>query len=254
LLVLGIALLGLAWEPFWWIGGALEIIFLVMLASQPRFQRWVDAQRKVRMVAGHRALCLQLMAKLAAGPYNRMSRLNQKIDRAIEVTRKRYADDVTGEANNAVFVQLAWLYLKALLFQQHLEAANRQCDVPQVTRQIVDLRTELANGALAQTVKESKEATLPLLEKRLQRQQQREALLISLESDLQRIEAQVDLAIEDVALPEHPDTVSATIDRVSQLLDERDASELRPTLDNIETVLGSYGSRQPGTSNQEFNL
>jgi len=89
-------------------------------------------------------------------------------------------------------------------------------------------------GRISRSLRESKEATLRILEQRLANLERREQTLAEIDSDLTRIEAQVDLALENAGMRGKSEAISANIDLVSQLLDDSiygDAGESVAALD-----------------------
>jgi hypothetical protein len=73
---------------------------------------------------------------------------------------------------------------------------------------------------MSDTLRDSKKATLAILNQRLRNLQRRNESLAEIDSDLTRIEQQIDLAVEDASLKGRPAAISANIDLVSHLLDD----------------------------------
>jgi hypothetical protein len=82
------------------------------------------------------------------------------------------------------------------------------------------VRRELGYEKITPTLRTSKQATLNILEKRLANLERRGQSLAEIEGDLERIEAQVELARENAAMGSQPETVSANIQLASRMLDE----------------------------------
>ncbi len=95
-----------------------------------------------------------------------------------------------------------------------LEAKNR------LTRQIQALESEMASSELSDSARESKKATLDILLKRLENFRQRTRMLKEIQSDLTRIEAQVDLALETATLRGTPQVIPENIELMSSLLQD----------------------------------
>jgi hypothetical protein len=87
-----------------------------------------------------------------------------------------------------------------------------------VQRDIAALESDLGSTA-SEPLHESKSATLEILRKRLDNLQHGAQSLNEVESDLQRIEAQIDLAREQALHQERPPAISLNIDLATQLLD-----------------------------------
>ena len=69
-------------------------------------------------------------------------------------------------------------------------------------------------------LRDSKEATLKILQQRLAHVDRREESIAEIDSDLTRIEAQLDLAVDSAGLRGKDSTVSTDIHFVSQFLDD----------------------------------
>jgi hypothetical protein len=87
-------------------------------------------------------------------------------------------------------------------------------------REIATLERELTTTQ--GTLRASKEARLKLLRDRFDNVGTREASLAEIDSDLARIEAQIDLALEEATLRGRPTALSGHIQLTSELLTNMD--------------------------------
>jgi len=212
-----LGLLGFGNPAFWFVGLGLETVYLATLTTNRRFLRWVAAQDKV-VEDGSVAQKLQtLVNQLAADDRRAMDRLNGQCHRIESLWRS--GDEFQLETNQQALRDLEWLYLKLLIARQHLRSAEAQADAATVRSDIEALEHELDNPRLTQPMRESKTATLAILKKRAENFGRRQQSLDEIASDLARIDAQIDLVLENTTLEGKPQAIAANLDLASQTLD-----------------------------------
>src|SRR5262249_49367071 len=108
--------------------------------------------------------------------------------------------------------------LKLLIARFHLLTAGTE-DTPQSLEQkIASLEGELQGPKESQALRQSKAATLDILKRRLANIQRRGQSLEEVESDLTRVESQVDLILDNAAMQGKPQTISTDIELASDLV------------------------------------
>ena len=157
----------------------------------------------------------------------RLADLEAKAARAVDLARKQGAEDYILDANHDALQKLSWLYLKLLLGRQYLSSQESQATEQVLLGSITSLQKELAGDDLAPTLRESKAETLKILQKRHENLERREQTLAEIDSDLTRIEAQIDLAVENATMSGQAQAVSSNITLVSHLLDPGSLRPLR---------------------------
>jgi|HubBroStandDraft_3_1064219.scaffolds.fasta_scaffold00157_4 hypothetical protein len=216
----GFLILGFANPAFWLLGAGLEAGFLTLLATNPRFQRRVDAERRSQVKAAGEADRDQLVRKLDPRARQRQGALDGKCARVLQVLREAGADDFTLESSQDALSRLSWTYLKLLVASNHLEASRDGATGAGLQRQIAQLEQSLASPAVAGALRDSQSATLKILRQREQNLERCEQTLKEVASDLARIEAQVDLALENANLRGSGAVVTANLELASQILDD----------------------------------
>lgn len=212
------AILGFGHPSFWLFGAGLEIAYLSAMVFNSRFRKVVDAQ-VVRSASGEEeAKLAQLVRQLKAGPRNRLEALQVRCARTLQVSRSTQADEFAIENCRVALKKLEWLYLKLLIAQNVLETGGGT-DGGDLKNQIAALERDLQQPGLALGLRESKQATLGIMRKRMETQEQRMESLSVIESDLQRIDAQVNLALENATIQGSPQALSGNITLASHLLD-----------------------------------
>jgi hypothetical protein len=220
LAVSGFAILGLGHPGFWLLGAGLEAGYLALLAGNRRFQRLVDGQGALALQQEAAARRDQLVHRLAAGAQNALRAQEAKCERIKALYAQRGLSDAVIEANRDTLRKLVWTYLKLLLARDSLESEETWTNEDALKRQMQTAEKELGQAGLNESVRESKQATLGIFRRRLENRARRSELLEEIKTDLARIEAQLDLAVENAAMQERQPEVSANLRLASDLLDQ----------------------------------
>jgi hypothetical protein len=238
LAVLGFFILGFGHPGFWLLGLGLETAFLYTLATNKRFQRLVDAKKLVQLKAQAETKKQDLVGQLGPEARRRLVALEEKCGKIIRIHQKSQIEAFTLETNRDALNKLLGMYLKLLVAQHNLESMEVQTTEDTLRHKIANLERDLQNDKMSPSVKESKTATLKVLQKRLENLEHREQVLQEIDSDLTRIEAQVELAMENVTIRGRPQIISANIDLVSNLLDDTLYGESGSNITGLEETFG----------------
>jgi len=131
-----------------------------------------------------------------------------------------------------------------LTARQFLGSAESETTERQLREQIAALEGEVAEKSIAPSLRESKSATLKILGKRLENFERREQALEEIDSDLTRIQAQVDLAVENATMTTHPQAVSSNISLVSHMLDPELFGASEQAIADLDQEYGQAPTRQ----------
>jgi len=224
--LLGFAILGFGHEAFWFIGAGLEAAFLTALVTNERFRALADARGREPADLEAAEQHASVLAALSEAAKTRHQKLLKQIESTLRSYRKSDIGNVLEETNRAALDQLAELHLRLLSAQQNLHDLHASTDEAALHREIELVRRELGYEKITATLRESKQATLAILEKRRANLSRREDSLAEIEGDLDRIEAQVGLARENAAMSNKPEAVSANIELATHLLDDTSWSPL----------------------------
>ena len=135
----------------------------------------------------------------------------------------RSADDIVTRTDaTSGLDRLAWVHLKLLLARAHLDAAAAATDAARLHAQATDLRLQLQHGTMSPQARESRAATLAMLEERITNISRRQCRTDEINSDLDRIEAQVDLAGERHALQSDIAANAFQLDLATRMVDDAD--------------------------------
>jgi hypothetical protein len=154
---------------------------------------------------------------LEATAQQRLWALAKKCDQVLDVFRSQQAEDYILDSNDQALKNLEWVYLKLLVARHHLVSPTNDTE-QSLTKKIQELEKELQDGEETETLRQSKTATLNILKKRLATMRKKQQTLEEIESDLTRIDNQVDLILENATVQGKPQTISADIELASDLL------------------------------------
>jgi hypothetical protein len=217
---LGFAILGFGHPGFWLLGAGLEAAYLTTLVTHPRFQRLVDARKRSPGTLDAEQGRQALVAVLDAPSRQRLAALEGKQERILSTARESGAGDFEIESARDALDRMLWIYLKLLVARHQLLATRAQADTAGLEQRIAGLERDLAVEGTAAALRDSWAATLKLLKQRRENLERCEESLKQVDSDLARIEAQVDLATESNALRGGGAVVAANLELASQALEE----------------------------------
>jgi hypothetical protein len=218
LAAVGFLILGFGHPGFWFLGLAAEAAIVPTLAFNKRFQRVVDAEDRELSDGDSQAKRASLVQLLPADYKKCLSDLDRKCDKVIEVYRNAQAEEFLIDTNRNALENLKWVYLKLQVARFHLLTAGTD-DTPQSLEKKIDaLEQDVQDSKETTALRQSKAATLDILKRRLANIQRREQSLEEVESDLTRVESQVDLILDNAAMQGKPQTISTDIELASDLV------------------------------------
>jgi hypothetical protein len=216
---LGFGILGLGHEAFWLLGAGLEAGYLALIATHPRFQRLVDARERTQEAGSAEEGRHALIASLDPESRRRFEALEAKIASTLRAGREADLAAIEIETRRDALEQLSWVALKLLVARHQLETSRLHASEADLKRRIADLERELATGgAEPSSLRQSQTATLDILRQRLRNLGRSEQTLKQIDSDLARIEAQVDLAFESATHRGGGEIIAAHLELASEVL------------------------------------
>jgi len=218
LLAAGFGILGVAEPGFWLAGLAVESAVLSSLAFNPRFQKYVQAQQLQEAKGADDQKRRNLIQTLTPEARRRIAGLSGTCAKVLDVYRSQQADEYVIDTNREALERLQWLFLKLLIARHHLVSAENAESEQSMTAKIQDLELDVKDEKQPDSLRESKSATIAILKKRLDNIQRKSQTLEEIESDCVRIEAQVNLLLENASMEGKPRTISSDIKLASDLL------------------------------------
>ena len=213
-------LLGMLNPGFWVLGAGVELGYLILLATNGRFQRTVAAN----------------LAPEAAVPDEWTARIGKALLGLDEPERKRYqavaercrsivdlqsrhvSSELVGlEAQHEGLARLTWMYLRLLLARQNIARLLAEASKQDLPGALARLEGRLANER-NDDVKRSVEGQIEILRQRIGHQTEAERQTVFIDAELSRIEQQVELLREQAALSTDPGALSSRIDEIAATL------------------------------------
>ena len=214
----GFFILGFGHPGFWFLGLAAEAAIVPSLAFNKRFQKVVDAEDKELTTGDSQSKRFSLVKQLPSDYQSRLTTLERRCDKVLEVYRNAQADEFVVDTNRDALENLKWVYLKLLIARYHLLTAGTDDTPESLEKKIKSLEGELGNPGETPALRQSKTATVDILKRRLANIERREQSLEEVESDLTRVESQVDLILDNAAMQGKPQTISTDIELASDLV------------------------------------
>jgi hypothetical protein len=219
LAALGFAILGLGHPGFWLLGAGLEAAYLSMVATHPRFQRAIDARERFLEAGSAEEGRRELAASLGPEARRRFDSLETKIASVLQTGREAHLGALEIESRRDALERLSWIALKLLVARHQLEASRLHAGEADLKRRIAGLEHELATeSGEPSALRQSQSATLEILRQRLRNLERSEQTLKQIDSDLTRVEAQVDLAFESATLQGGGEIVAANLELATEAL------------------------------------
>lgn len=210
-------ILGFAQPAFWLLGLAVEAAVVPALAFNPRFQRIVEAQSLEQSQSSAGQQRQALVKLLEASAQRRLWDLAKKCNQILDVYRTQQTEQYIIDSNDQGLKNLEWVYLKLLVARHHIMNQTNETE-QSLDKKIQELVNDLRDGEETEALRQSKAATLNILQKRLATMHKKQQTLEEIESDLTRIDNQVDLILENATVQGKPQTISVDIELASDLL------------------------------------
>jgi hypothetical protein len=214
----GFLILGFGHPGFWFLGLAAEGVIVPALAFNKRFQNVVDAEHLQLSTGDSEAKRTSLIQLLRGEDKHRLTVLERKCDKVVEVYHNAQAEEFLIDTNRQALENLKWLFLKLMIARFHLLTAGSDDTAEAIAQKIQALESDLKNNQDTPALRQSKAATLDILKRRLNNVHRREQSLEEVESDLTRVESQVDLILDNAAMQGKPQTISTDLELASDLV------------------------------------
>ncbi len=206
------------------VGIAGILAFCYALASTQRFRDLVDAEELAsKLGTPSNAAANESRGRLAGAlrteARTKLSALEAQSRKILDLYRANGADLLLLQNSRDALDKLQWVYLRLLHGSQTIADQDRLIDRAALEREITTLERDQADANASPSLRESQQATLTMLRQRLANHIERGTTLREIQSDLKRVEAQVDLALDDATMRGTPTAVSANVELASRMLD-----------------------------------
>jgi hypothetical protein len=217
-----IGLLGLTNPGFWVIGLGVELGYLALLTTNGRFQRTVAASGLLAARGDWQQRHDTLVARLPDVDQARYVALVARC-RAILDQQAQTAALAGGlESQEESLGRLSWMYLQLLLARRAIARVVKDPVDPRsadsLDARVDALRKRLVDSALGEDLRKSLQGQLDIMVQRQSQRAEGKQKIAFLESELTRIQEQVELLREQAALSTDAAGLSSRIDEVTATL------------------------------------
>ncbi|HEY4050733.1 MAG TPA: hypothetical protein VGM27_28030 [Acidobacteriaceae bacterium] len=214
----GLAILGFVEPSIWLAGIGIEVAVVSALAFNPRFQKLVEARTVGHVLQDSNAKRAALIATLPEELRARLGALEHTSARILSIYQTLGIEAELLRGTESSLDKLQWIYLKLLIARTHLTQELNAESEASLELRIQQMQQESsAQPGPSTALQRSQEATLAILRRRLENLQNRDRILRENDSDLSRIEAQVQLMRENAAIEGKPASVETEIELASDL-------------------------------------
>lgn len=242
--VIAFGFLGLVEPSVWLLGTGLETLFLFTVSTNSRFQKVVDAGDLKIDEGDAEQKRHKLIVSLPHEGQQRLAMLTSKCYRVGEIYRNQQAEVFTIEANTDALERLKWVYLKLLVARNNLLTNTAGDSEPALRAKTAALEADLQKTSPNTSLYQSRAATLAILKERLTNFHRRQEALQEIESDLTRIEAQVDLMLDNASIQGKPQTISLDIELATNLSGSLLFGESETAVTDIDQALSKTPKRE----------
>ena len=216
------ALLGALNPGFWVIGLGAELGYLWILGNNRRFQRFVDASRQLETKQQWQTRVDALTQRLSAEDQQRYRALEVRCKTLLEQQMQIQSPSQGLQVQGEGLGRLLWVYLRLLVTRQAITRILRgsggsQDESAGLDERIANLQSRLQE-TLTEDLRKSIMGQVEILQQRLARRREAKDKLAFLDSELTRIQEQVELVREQAVLSADPETLSKRIDEVTATL------------------------------------
>jgi len=212
-------LLGILNPGFWVIGAGLELGYLMLLATNPRFQRVIAARplSDANREWNHRIQ--KLLARLTAADRKLYDALAERCRSIIDLQLHTASGETHGlEAQADSLGRLSWMYLRLLVARRTLEHVLSTSEPGGLMRKIASLERQQQDSDTSDELRRSLAGQIDILNQRLQQRKDAERKVAFIGAELERIAQQVELIREQAALSTDPELLSQRIDEIAATL------------------------------------
>jgi hypothetical protein len=215
-------LLGFMEPGFWVLGAGLELGYLLLLSTNERFQRLVNAGPMIAATSDWNKRIQTLLGRLDAGDRRTYDLLAQRCRSIIDLqVHNASPATVPGglEAQADSLGRLSWMFLRLLVARRTIrQVLGDAGDVGDLRRRVSTLERQQADASVSEELRRSLGGQLEILQQRLHQRTDAERKLAYIDAELERIQQQVELIREQAALSTDPELLSQRIDEITATL------------------------------------
>ena len=216
-----IGLLGLVNPGFWVLGAGLEIGYLLLLATNPRFQRLIAARPLNESSREWNQRIQSLLARLDNADRSLYNTLAERCRSIIDLQLHSGSSDPEGLETQADSLgRLTWMYLRLLVARNSIRnvIGGGSDGAAELQKKIASLERQQKAPGVSDEVRRSLAGQLEILNQRVRQRADAGQQLAFIDAELERIAQQVELIREQAALSTDPELLSRRIDEIAGTL------------------------------------
>lgn len=222
LFILAAFILGFGNVGFWLLGVAFEMMYLYFLSTNPRFQRYVESKQYLNIQKNRNDKMQEIVATLDSELQNRLNRLNINLAE-INKLMNWNLDESSGFLNQSkqeTLNHLPTIFLKLLKTKQLIQQSLGRTKPNEINNELKKFEKQLEAPNISPALERSLRGNIEIQRKRLDNLANARENELLVEMELQRIESQLALVREEIALDSSPEGLSSNIDRINATLGE----------------------------------
>jgi hypothetical protein len=238
------AVLGIANPGFWLLGAAAEIAYLMLVSTNPRFQKLVEGERLLAAKEGYEARVQRALERLQPASRERYHRLLDQGRKILGLADVLEEDDLTSlrTLRGGGLNQLLWIFLRLLTSREVLDDSLSRVDRKALEAEIAGLEKRLAGADAESQLARSLAGTLDIQRRRLDNHERAHQSLAVVDAELERIEQQVVLLREETAVAGKAEMLSNRLDAVTNTM-----AETNRWMEQNAELFGRLGADPLGT-------
>jgi hypothetical protein len=213
-------LLGLTNPGFWILGAGVELGYLLLLATNPRFQRAIASRPLSAARLEWNSRVEALNARLDPADRKRYARLTERCRSIIDLQTHGGSEIPHGiEAQSDGLGRLSWMFLRLLVARRTISTVlGERDDGKGLEQRVAALQRRARDESVAPDLRRSLEGQIEILGQRIEQREQAMHKQAYIEAELTRIEEQIELIREQAALSTDPERLSERIDEIAATL------------------------------------
>jgi hypothetical protein len=246
------AVAGIANPGFWLLGVALEVAYVIGLASSDRFQKVVQANRQYAQKETFEQKMEKAFNRLSPPSKGRYQRLYEACGRTLGITEALQEDDLSSMRGlrSGGLTQLLAIFLRLLTSRELIGETLSRIDRVKVEEESRQLEERLAKEAPESPLRRALQGTLDIQKKRLENFHRAEQSKVLIDAELERIEQHVVLIGEEAATTGNAEDFTSKLDSVTSALSETNRwleqnAALFGSMDSDPVLSGAAGAELP---------
>jgi hypothetical protein len=220
--IAAVGLLGLGNPGVWVLGAGLELGYLLLLATNRRFQRLVEGMHQSGARGDWDRKVVDAVQHLTDKERRRYDTFAARCRSILDLQRQTTGSEPQGlQAQAEGLGRLSWMYLRLLLAQHAiinvLHEAERD-DTDDLSARRESLQNQIDDESVDAELRRSLSGQVEIIDQRIARRSEAARKLAFIDAELIRIEQQAELIREQAALSTDPEVLSRRIDEIATTL------------------------------------